>query len=357
MPEFTLVPKHRPLKYLNLLLFLIISFDASAQVGGNNTYEFLNLVPSARAAALGGNAISNPSDDLSLVWQNPALLKSSMHNKMQLSFTDYFDDITFGQVGYAANIRDFGTAAATMHFINYGTFNRTDAASNELGTFSAGEYALDVAFAKPLDSLFYIGASLRGVYSNFDIYNSSAVMANVSGVYLSKDKSFCAALVLMNAGRQITTYNGAREKLPFEMQVGFTKQLPKAPFRFGFTYQNLEKFDITYEDPSIPAIDPLTGEPNDKSIKFMDKLKRHVILNAEILLTKNFNIRLGYNFKRRSEMTIENKRGIVGLTGGFGIKISRFNIDYARAVYHIKGASNQFTVGFRLTDFKKRSGS
>jgi hypothetical protein len=344
---------HQPLKKFVIILFLFAHCYCFAQEGGNNTYEFLNLVPSARAAALGGNAIANPSDDASLLWQNPALLRSTMHSQLQLSFADYFDGISFGEIGYASHFKTFGTAAATFHFINYGSFTRTDEAANELGTFSSGEYALSLSYGKALDSLFYLGASLKTVYSDLDIYNSFGLVADLGAIYLSKNKTFCAAFVVHNAGRQITYYNDEKERLPFEMQIGITKQLPNAPFRFGLTYQNLEKFNITYEDPNVPDVDPLTGEPNDKSISFFNKTIRHFVLSTEVLITKGFNVRLGYNFKRRSELSIEDKRGLVGLTAGFGIKISRFKIDYARAVYHIKGASNQFTLGMRLADFKR----
>lgn len=342
------------MKQFVVFFFLLISIQSYSQEGGNNTFEFLNLVPSARAAALGGNAIATPVDDVSLVWQNPALLNQSMNNQFQLSFTDYFDDISFGQVGYAHEFSNFGSTAATFHYINYGTFKRTDEAANDLGNFSAGEYALNLSFAKALDSLFSIGASVKGVYSDLDLYSSSGILADLAAKYLSKDKTYCAAISIRNIGRQITTYNdAAKEKMPFQIDIAETKRLPNAPFRLGFVYQNLEKFDITYEDPNIPDTDPLTGEANDKSVSFSEKLIRHVILNAEILLGKNFNIRLAYNFKRRAELHIENKRGLVGMSAGFGIKISKFYIDYARAVYHLDGASNQFSIGFKLADFKK----
>ena len=54
-------------------------------------------------------------------------------------------------------------------------------------------------------------------------------------------------LVAKNLGTQITSYSGTREKLPFEIQAGITQGLAHAPFRFNITFQNLERWDLTYE--------------------------------------------------------------------------------------------------------------
>ena len=89
-----------------------------------------------------------------------------------------------------------------------------------------------------------------------------------------------------------------------------------------------------------------------KKIKFSDKVLRHLIINSEILISKGFNLRIGYNFERRKELGIENKMGLSGLSGGFGIRINRFNISYGYAKYHIAGGSNSFTVS---TTLAKRS--
>ncbi len=344
------------MKKLTLLIFLSVLFvDAHAQIGGISTFKFLDLVPSARAAALGGNAIATHVDDVSLVWQNPALLSKEMNNQFQISFADYFEKINFGQLAYAHDFNQSGVGAATFHYISYGTFKMTDEAANDLGTFSAGEYALSLSWGKALDSLFYIGTSLKGIYSDLETYTSWGLAADVGGLYVSKSKFFCMALTARNIGRQMNKYDlSGTEPLPFEMQFGFTKQLPKAPFRFGVIWQHLEKFDLTYTDPSLPTVDPLTGEAVDNSVSFGKKCLRHLVLNSEILFSKNFNLRLGYNFERRAEMMMENKKGLVGMSIGVGIKISKFKLDYARSAYHIKGASNQFTLGFKLADFAKK---
>ena len=335
-----------------LIIYFTFSVTCHAQIGGNSTFSFLNLVPSPHAAALGGSAIATKVDDVSLVWLNPSQLSKGMNNRLQLSFADYFEGINFGQVAFAHDIKNFGMTAATLHYINYGSFKMTDVAANDLGTFKAAEYALSLSWSKPLDSLFVIGASVKGIYSKLEAYTSSAVAADIGVTYFSRDRFFCAAIVAKNIGQQLKQYDdNGKEPLPFEMQIGLTKQLPKAPFRFGFTWQHLNNFKISYEDPSIPNVDPLTGESNKKSINFGKKCLRHVVLNTELLFTKSFNIRLGYNFQRRAELANSNKRGLVGLSAGFGFRISKLQFNYARVLYHLDASSNQFSLAVNLSDF------
>ena len=75
------------------LLFLLIFNFLFAQIGGDNTFEFLNLNSSARIAALGGNAIATRTDDVTLVSENPSQLMPSMSKQVGLSFVNYFAGI------------------------------------------------------------------------------------------------------------------------------------------------------------------------------------------------------------------------------------------------------------------------
>ena len=61
---------------------LTLSLFAQVPIGGKNVYEFLNLSPSARVTALGGNLITVKDDDVALAFQNPSALNASFstHN-------------------------------------------------------------------------------------------------------------------------------------------------------------------------------------------------------------------------------------------------------------------------------------
>ncbi|CAN5438527.1 type IX secretion system protein PorQ [soil metagenome] len=335
------------------LFILLLSSDALfAQIGGSNTYAFLNLVAPARSAALGGNAIATRADDVSLVAQNPSQLTTEMHQQLSLSYVGYLAGIKFGDVAYAYDFKKIGMFSGNLKFVNYGSFDRTDVNSEVIGTFKAAEYALSFSWSKALDSSLFIGAAFKGIYSNLGDYKSSGVAADVALTWYDQENLWCATIVAKNIGAQISTYEGGdQEKLPFELQAGISKKLDKAPFRFSLIAQQLQKFDLTYEDPNLTGVDPLTGESKAEKITFTNKVARHLILNAEILFSKNFNARLGYNFMRRKELAYTEAKGMSGMSIGFGLNIKKFSFSYARSIYNKAGGSNHFSIATNLSNF------
>ena len=72
-----------------------------AQIGGESTYDFLNLTNSARMAALGGNQIAiNDSTDLNVSYNNPSLLRPEMRNMLVMDYVAYFVGINYGYAAY-----------------------------------------------------------------------------------------------------------------------------------------------------------------------------------------------------------------------------------------------------------------
>ena len=68
-------------------LFLVIATVTSAvgQLGGNATYQFLNLMSSPRQAALGGKIITNVDYDVTQGLYNPATINVDMDNQLALN--------------------------------------------------------------------------------------------------------------------------------------------------------------------------------------------------------------------------------------------------------------------------------
>jgi len=345
----------------SFFFMLHVSLLALAQTGGNSTYDFLNLNANARIAAMGGNLISVKDDDLNLFSQNPAALNPSMSNQLALNYVPYFAKINYGYAAYARKLDSIpGTFALGVHYVNYGSFTRADETGQVLGEFSAGEFALNLGYAYQLgkDSIFSVGANLKTIVSSLESYNSFGMALDLGGTFQNK-KGFTASIVLKNMGMQFKSYTkGNPEPLPFEIQVGVSQQFAHLPFRFSIIAHNLQKPNLRYEDPGTlgPTVDPLTGDTTKQKKYIGDKIMRHFIFGGEFAPGKRkiFSLMVGYNYMRRQELKVESKPGTMGFSFGVGLRILKFRISYARAAYHLAGASNHISISTNLSDFHRK---
>ncbi|MDQ3190299.1 MAG: type IX secretion system protein PorQ [Bacteroidota bacterium] len=339
--------------YLLLLFTLISAFSTFAQVGGRGVYGFLNLPPSARISSLGGNLISVKDDDLTLGFVNPSLLNKSMDKMIVMNYLNYFSDINSGYVGFAKSHEEHGSFSIGMQYMNYGRFTSAQPNGDITGEFTAGDYALNVGWGKGFGKYLSTGANLKFIYSALESYESFAVAADFAGTYYNEEEGFGAAILAKNIGTQIIAYRkGNTEPLPIEMQIAVSKKLPHAPFRFSLAFENMQRLRMAPKD-TTSNFNSVTGEEENKNIGFFGHALRHLVPGVEIMPTKNFNIRLGYNLQRSHELKVDSRPGTIGFTWGFGFRISKFHLSYGRAAYHLAGASNHFTISTNLSSFTK----
>ena len=346
------------MKYHILFLFLLagilLNTQAYSQIGGDNTYDFLNLTSSPRIAAMGGDFLTIQDNDITLAPTNPSLINPGLDSYLGVNFVDFYSDINYGTAAYSKTFEKTGSFVASVQYFNYGEFDGADVSGLQTGTFNASETAVAIGWGRQLDSLFSIGSNLKFIYSGLESYNSYGLAVDVAGSYTSRDRSFVASLIAKNIGRQLKAYEGGEiEPLPFELQIGLSKRLKHLPFRYSVLINHLDKWDLRYEDPSTQNIDPISGEKiEDSDIeKFADNFMRHIVLGGELMIGKNLSLRAGYNYKRRQELKITEKTSTVGFSWGIGIRISKFHINYARSTWHLAGSPNYISVTTRLSEF------
>jgi hypothetical protein len=339
------------------LFFLLLSipFKGITQIGGDQTYEFLNLNTSARVIALGGNTNAIDDGDLSLAYHNPAILKEGMESQLLLNYVNYFADINYGYAAFALPSRKMFHFAAGMHYLDYGVFQEADETGNITGEFGASEYAFNLTASRRIDTNFRVGVNLKPVISNLYQYNSFGLALDAGVVYTDTSGLFSAGLVLKNMGYQFKPYHPeTRESLPFEIQLGASYKLRYAPFRFIAVVNHLEKPDLTYQNPDYN----LTGysynqdfqKTNSGLENAFDQIMRHVVLGVEITPLNNFYIRFGYDYRRRQELKVDTKLSTVGFSWGFGVKLYKFYLNYGRGTYHLAGSTHHFSL---RTDLNK----
>ena len=152
-------------------------------------------------------------------------------------------------------------------------------------------------------------------------------------------------------------YQGFRNKLPFKMQAGASKKLEHLPLTFIVLYDNIQKWNLSYDDPLDLEnnYDPMTGQMKEKGKldKFAKNMFSHFVFAGELNLGKNLALRLGYNYGLRQNMKSPTKKGAVGLSYGVAINVYKFNISYSRSEMHIHGSPNYITITTNLDSFKK----
>ncbi len=344
------------MKKLLFVFFITFSFQLSAQIGGTHTYDFLNLINSARVSSLGGDVIAINDNDFNLTYHNPALLTPEMNQDLVLNYVNYFTDINYGYAAYATNIKDYGIFSGGIEYINYGKFIAADETGIVTGEFKAAEYAINLLYSRAIDSSFRVGVNVKPVISTLEKYTSLGIAADFGVIYNKPGSLFTAAMVVKNVGAQLKTYTSERESLPFNIQLGISQKLKHAPLLFSVTLDHLDNWSLAYDKPEEEsALDQLgVAEESQSTIdKIADEFMRHVILGVEFMPINNLYIRAGYNYRRRQEMLIESKTSTIGFSFGFGVKISKFYLSYGRATYHLAGASDHFSISTNLDSFRK----
>jgi hypothetical protein len=331
------------------MLFLMMSTTVSvfAQLGGNATYQFLNLMSSPRQAALGGKVITNVDYDVTQALYNPATINVEMDNQLALNYANHLGDIRYGTAAYAYTVdRRTQTFHAGVTYINYGNFEGYDENGNSTGDFTGNEAALSIGYALQIGfSDFYAGANVKLISSKLEQYNSFGAALDIGLIYINEYLDFNAALVVRNIGTQLTTYAGLNEPLPFEIDFGMSQTLENVPIRWHLTLENLQQWPIATANPARATTD-LNGNQTQEKVGFLSQLIRHTLLGFELFPKKGFNLRMGYSFRRAEELRIIDQRNFSGLSFGIGLKFNKLRFSYTHARYSL--ASNTSFLGMQI---------
>jgi len=306
---------------VRLKLFMaLILFSSSQMILAQNTYDFLRLDLSARAAALGGTFVSN-HDDAEVIFYNPAGMQLLEGSPASFSFTKHLLDINLASVSFSTVITDIGRFGAAIKYINYGSFHEADEFGNKTGEFSANEAAFIIGYANSLDDNFYYGANIKFIYSGIADRFSSAMAADIGLHYSIPSEEINIGFSILNAGGQLSSYYSTKEELPLDFVFGVSKKLAHIPLRFSLDFHKL----------------------NEGENGFGSRFKAFAI-GAEFQLSKVLNLRLGYNNERRSELKVGTTAGIAGFNIGLGAKISDYRFDYGYSSMGLIGALHRVTV-------------
>lgn len=343
--------------FLIFLLQVSLAYSTTAQVrGGSRAFEYLRLSQSPHISALGGLSVVHSASDVMMSTANPALLRPEFHTDLGLNYNVFYAGTRNLNMYYAHHVEKLNTTFGFgVQYLNYGDIALTNAVGQSMGTGRAADYAITVSASQSYLKHWRYGAHVKLAGSKLIDKNATALVVDAGVVYADTTKLWYFGLAAKNVGYQFNRYNNdvSSQPLPLDIQIGAMKRFAKAPFSISVLAHHLNEWDIYYDNPADRVNNLLitdtaqVTEPNN----FGGKLLRHFVFALDLNLGKRLEISGGYNFMRRSELGLNELKGLSGFSYGAGIYLNKITVHFARSHYHLAGAYNQFGFNFQLNRF------
>lgn len=300
-------------------LFCTLSFAQESA----STLHVLTLPTSSHVAALGGENVSTIDSQPSIVLHNPALLANVDSRVVGLQFMTYANGAKWMGAEYAHAFGERHTAAVFGHFLGYGEMTETDASGNSFGSFSPKDMYFGVGYSYLMSDRWSGGANFKLAHSRIAEYTSMSIAVDLGLNYYDADKTFSASVVMRNIGAQVKTFDGRVERVPYNLQAGFSKGLSHLPVEFNVTLTDLTRWKKS--DYYCP---------DDKEMKVTNLLLNHIVFGIDVRPTDFLYIAAGYNFRRAYELKAAGSSHMAGLSAGAGIDVKGFKLGLTWAKYH-----------------------
>lgn len=314
-------------KVIFCLFFTLISVLTWAQ-DSQTGYNFLRLPVSAHAAALGSDNISIIEDDPSLMFHNPALLSSVSDKSLNLNYMNYMEGANAASTSFSKIVKEKATIGVMAQFLDYGKMKEVDEHNVQTGEFSAKDIAIAGALSYQLGTNIVGGITARLITSYIGDYNAFAMGVDLGVNYYDPEKEWSVSATVKNLGGELDAFEEEYNKLPLDLQIGASKRLIGSPLRLSATLVDM----------------------NHLNKKFI----HHLVAGADVILSPQIYLAVGYNFRRASEMEIvsnDEERGSshgAGLSLGGGIQLDRFKLNVAYGKYHVSSHSLLISASFVL---------
>ena len=308
-----------------VVIFVLTAIILRAQES-QEAYSFLRLPVSAHVAALGGDNITINDDDPTLIFHNPALIAGVTGKSLNLNYMTYMEGCKTASASFVKAYKERATWGVSAQYMDYGKMKQTTVENIDQGEFSAKDIALAGTFTYLLGNKVSGGITARFISSTIGSYSSAAVAIDLGINYLNEETGLSLSAVAKNLGGQVKAYNDEFERIPLDLQIGITKRLIGSPLRLSATLTRLNNWD--------------------------QGLIKHLAIGGDLLLGTQFYVSAGYNFRRSSEMKINDSEGDsnhgAGVSLGGGIQLQRFKLNVGYAKYHVSASSLLINVTYSL---------
>lgn len=313
-------------KFFVILLLLGISDFAFAGSRITSTFEFLRTDFNPRTAAT-GNAFTSMRGDVAGMFINPAGMAYSESRHFSFNYTSYLLDINGGVAAYSQAIEGFGIFSAAITYLDYGAIKETDDSGNETGaSFSPADFALTLGWADRFEKNFSYGANIKYAHSTIHDFSASAIALDLGLIWEAPfEEDLFFAFSLLNVGSMVDYYMNTQEDLPLTMRFGFSKKLEHLPLEIAASLLDMN------------------------SAETIGDFFKQFSIGGEFRLSESLRLRLGYNNRLHNDLKINDEESqFGGVSGGLGILVKNFRVDYSYSNYNLLGNTHRFGISGTL---------
>lgn len=283
----------------------------------NSGAEFLNIGTGVRPTGMGG-AFCAVADDANGLYWNPAGLAQKTSQEITLMHNQWFQDINYEYLGWVSSYgksktQDSSGIKALGGSVSYLYIKDIIGRDNEgikTQNFNAYDMNLALCYSQEITQNILTGINLKLISQTNEKESGTGMAIDIGGLYRTPSHKASLGLSIQNIGPKIKFIDKA-DPLPFNIKLGVTIK----PFSW-----------------LVLALD------NDFPMQSQSSFRG----GCEVSVVKALSLRTGY--KSRSDFDYS-----AHFNYGFGIKMDKYQLDYAFGNYGFLGDNHQvaFSIKFK----------
>ena len=305
---------NRGFTYTFIILLIFMGMPAAAdntdihENAGTRAMTFLKIGVGAKAMSMGESHVA-ATDDLYASYWNPAGLTRLQQPQLALMHNEWFAGINHEFVGFAYPLGSIGVLGASASFLSFGELQGRDREGNETTIFRPYDLALILSYARNFGSALAFGVNAKFLREQIADESGTGIAFDLGGLY---------------------NFSGTPLSLGFNAQhVGPRVKFIEEAFGLPFTFRLGAAYRL-WNEAFILTADIIRPSDNDIAVG----------AGAGYTIANILQLRTGYKYKVGG-----NDLGAVsGLTGGFGLTLRRFQIDYALVPFGVLGLTHRFSL-------------
>ena len=304
----------RTITYLYIIVFMLSNVLVMAdnsdihENAGTRAMTFLKIGVGAKAIGMGESQVA-AADDLYASFWNPAGLTKLQRPQLALMHNEWFAEINQEFVGMAFPIGKSNTVGISANFLSFGDIQGRDQDGNLTEIFRPYDIAMTLSYARGIGQSLALGINAKYMREQISDENGTGVAFDFGGMYAPSNLPISFGINAQNVGPRVKYVEDAFQ-LPFVLRLG-------TAYKF-------------FNDNAILTMDFIRPTDNDNAIG----------LGIGYTIANILQIRTGYKY----QLGGNDLGAISGLTGGFGLSILRFQIDYALVSFGDLGLTHRLSL-------------